>query len=108
MATTVKKVKTLEFKAPRRRKSLIEWGDSSKQAHVLDWRQRAQDFGLAVETNEDLEEGGPFVPSPEQILREEEPEAFEDQPIGVEQDEREEEQLEEGQPGAAREEVDLV
>jgi RNA polymerase primary sigma factor len=99
--------KTLEFSPTKRSKALIDWNDPSRQAHVLDWRHRAQDFGLAVETHDDLEEAGqPFVPSPEQILHDEEPEAFEDQPVRADQEE-DEEQLEAGTP-AGRDEVDLV
>jgi len=99
--------KTLEFTpTTRRRKALIDWNDPSKQAHVLDWRHRAQDFGLAVETHDELEDAGqPFAPSPEQLLHDEEPEAFDDQPVGLEAEE--DEQLEAGVP-AGREEVDLV
>ena len=44
-----KTAETLPFRAGRRRKSLIEWEDPSRQAHVLDWRQRAHDFGLEVD-----------------------------------------------------------
>ena len=97
--------KTLEFTPTRRRrKALIDWSDPSKQAHVLDWRHRAQEFGLAVETHDELDDAGqPFAPSPEQILHDEEPEAFEDQAVEAE----EEEQLEAGAP-VGREEVDLV
>jgi RNA polymerase primary sigma factor len=98
--------KTLEFTAGRHREPLIDWSDPSKQAHVLDWRHRAQDFGLAVETHDELEDADqPFGPSPEQILHEEEPEAFDDQQVRAEQDE--EEQLEAATPGT-REDVDLV
>ena len=98
--------KTLEFTPAKPRKPLIDWNDPSRQAHVLDWRHRAQEFGLAVETHEELEDSGqPFAPSPEQILHDEEPEAFEDQPVGAEAEE--EEQLEAAAP-AGREEVDLV
>jgi RNA polymerase primary sigma factor len=96
--------KTLEFSPTRRRKPLIDWNDPSKQVHVLDWRHRAQEFGLAVETHDEMEDAGqPFAPSPEQILQDEEPEAFEDQPV----DRDGEEQLEAGAP-VGREEVDLV
>ena len=96
--------KTLEFTPTRRRKALIDWSDPSKQAHVLDWRHRAQEFGLAVETHDELEDAGqPFAPNPEQILHDEEPEAFEDQAVETE----EEEQLEAAAP-VGREEVDLV
>src|SRR2546421_6660082 len=98
--------KTLEFSPARPRKPLIDWNDPSRQAHVLDWRHRAQEFGLAVETHEELEDTGqPFAPSPEQILHDEEPEAFEDQPVRAEVEE--EEQFEAAAP-AGREEVDLV
>jgi RNA polymerase primary sigma factor len=98
--------KTLEFAPAKRRKALIDWNDPSRQAHVLDWRHRAQEFGLAVETHEEFEDPArPFTPNPEQILHDEEPEAFEDQRVRVETEE--EEQLEAGTPGG-REEVDLV
>src|SRR5690349_11850184 len=92
--------KTLECSPTKRRKALIDWNDPSRQAHVLDWRHRAQDFGLAVDTHDDLEEAGrPFAPSPEQILHDEEPEAFEDQPVRADQaPEEDEEQLEAGAP----------
>jgi len=73
---------------------------------VLDWRHRAQEFGLAVETHDELDDAGrPFSPSPEQILHDEEPEAFEDQRVRPELDE--EERLEAGAP-VGREDVDLV
>ena len=98
--------KTLEFTPTKRRKALIDWNDPSKQAHVLDWRHRAQEFGLQVDTHEDVEDAGqPFAPSAEQILHDEEPEAFEDQPVRAEAEE--EEQVGTGF-AAAREEVDLV
>ena len=101
--------KTLEFaptKGRGKNKALIDWTDPSKQAHVLDWRHRAQDFGLAVDTHDELEDAGqPFAPSPEQILHDEEPEAFEDQPVRAEAEE--DEQVDARVP-AGREEVDLV
>jgi RNA polymerase primary sigma factor len=99
--------KTLEFTPTRRRKALIDWNDPSKQAHVLDWRQRAQEFGLAVETHDELEGADvPYAPSAEQILHDEEPEAFEDQPVRAEVEEDEEQP--EARLPAGREEVDLV
>ena len=99
--------KTLEFTPTRRRKALIDWNDPSKQAHVLDWRHRAQEFGLAVETHDELEGADvPYAPSAEQILHDEEPEAFEDQPVRAEVEEDEEQP--EARLPAGREEVDLV
>ncbi len=99
--------KTLEFTPTKRKnKELIDWTDPSKQVHLLDWRQRAQEFGLAVETHDELEDAGrPFAPTPEQVLREEEPEAFGDQPVRAEVEE--DEQIEAGVP-TGREDVDLV
>ena len=110
MASTPRGSSTLVFKASKRPKSLIEWNDPSKQAHILDWRHRAQDFGLTVETGEDLEEGQPFVPNAEQILQDQEPEAFEDQVVRARagEDEVEPEDPLEARAPIGREEVDLV
>ena len=98
---------TLAFKPGRRRKSLIEWDDASRQAHVLDWRQRAQEFGLDVEPREDLDVDHPFV-KPESRLQEDEPEAFADQPIRVDAEEEEAEELDQPEAGTSREDIDLV
>jgi len=97
----------LTFKPGRRRKSLIEWNDPSRQAQVLDWRHRAQEFGLSVESRGDSEEEhGRFAVEPEQLLQEEEPEAFADQHI--EPEEVEADAGEEFEPSGSREDVDLV
>jgi RNA polymerase primary sigma factor len=107
---STKTSRPLEFTpSPRRRKALIDWNDPSKQAHVLDWRQRAQEFGLSVDTHDELEDvGQPFAPNPEQLLHDEEPEAFDDQDISAERVEAEEEALDTSVPAGGREEVDLV
>ncbi len=73
---------------------LIEWDDPSRQAHVLDWHQRAQEFGLDVGEHEDAD------------LVEEEPEAFAPQLIRA--DETEPEPEEELPASGDREELDLV
>ena len=99
-----KTAETLPFRAGRRRKSLIEWEDPSRQAHVLDWRQRAHDFGLEVDERE--EEAEPFRESPAQILHEEEPEAFADQHVTADEEAATEEP--EGEESVSREDVDLV
>jgi len=107
---------TLAFKPGGKRGSLIEWSPA-RQAQVLDWHHRAKDYGLAVDEREDAaEEGQPYDGvEPRQLLEEEEPEAFNDQPIrrrddyealaASEPDEDEEQPLE---AGVAREDVDLV
>jgi RNA polymerase primary sigma factor len=102
----------LAFKPKRGRKSLIEWEDPSRQAHVLDWHHRAQEFGLAVSDHDD-EETSPFAVEPKALLEHDEPEAFIPQHVGddqeFEQDEPEEEEEERPlEPGVGREDVDLV
>jgi RNA polymerase primary sigma factor len=101
----------LAFKPKRGRKSLIEWNDPARQAHVLDWHHRAQEFGLTVAEHED-EESIPFEVEPKRLLAHEEPEAFAPQHVEEDiefereaQDEEEERRLE---PGIGREDVDLV
>jgi RNA polymerase primary sigma factor len=70
---------------PRRRsaptdRSLIDWGEPGRNARVLDWRERAQQFGLVPVGAE--EEALPLIgTSPERLLQEEEPEALADQPV---------------------------
>jgi RNA polymerase sigma factor (sigma-70 family) len=62
--------------------SLIDWDDPERNAHILDWRSRARDFGLLPVADDDdsgaaVESGVPQAP--EQLLHDEEPEAFDDQ-----------------------------
>jgi RNA polymerase primary sigma factor len=110
MAKKTPKTNTLAFTPARRgRKPLIDWNDPSTQAHVLDWRQRAHGFGLDVQEREDGDRGEPFAP-PEQLLLEDEPEAFAPQPVAGDEDEVEVEDDEEQSAGLTgpREDVDLV
>ena len=109
MANKTTRANTLTFKPGRPRKSLIEWTDPSRQAHVLDWRHRAQEFGLAVEEREETDPGRPYG-EPGRLLEEDEPEAFADQPISDSEDEVvDDEQAEQAvQHGVSREDVDLV
>jgi RNA polymerase sigma factor (sigma-70 family) len=108
----------LTFQRKRGRKSLIEWNDPSRQAHVLDWHHRAQEFGLAV-SDHDEEEAAPFAAEPKRLLEHDEPEAFVPQHVDEdhefdpeEQDEQEQEEDHEEEqrlaPGIGREDVDLV
>src|SRR3954469_12163224 len=101
---------TLAFTAKGgRRKSLIEWNDSSRQAQVLDWHHRAQEFGLDVEEHEDADSARPYDVDPKRLLEHEEPEAFARQRVADDEEfdrEQEEERFEPGVNG--REDVDLV
>jgi RNA polymerase primary sigma factor len=77
--------------------------------HVLDWRQRAGDYGLLHGSHEDPD-APRVVEPPERLLMEEEPEAFNVQhiddveefraPMGADEEPPE--------PGADREDIDLV
>jgi RNA polymerase primary sigma factor len=88
--------------------SLVDWREPERNAHVLDWRERAHAFGLVpLEEHADVPT---VVEPPEQLLAEEEPEAFDEQPVDeAEQDALTDEEIE--QPPDSHlgtEDVDLV
>jgi RNA polymerase sigma factor (sigma-70 family) len=96
-----------------RRGSLIDWRDPDKNNDVLDWRRRAHEFGLVpVDTwNDDGEpRSAGVVDAPEQLLHDEEPEAFEDQSLDeAEREELTSDEMEEApQAGVPDVEIDLV
>src|SRR5688572_13419946 len=113
MAKKADKPSTLTFKPSGRRKSLIEWNDPSRQAHVLDWRHRAHEFGLSVDERDEVEEGQPYDIEPRRLVEDEEPEAFARQPVTEDEhgfstdDEDEQEPSASGIP-VGREDIDLV
>jgi RNA polymerase primary sigma factor len=107
---------TADSPAPRRPRgrprgraeSLIDWHDPDRNAHVLDWRQRAHEFGL-VPVGDDGDDSTAAVPdAPERLLHEEEPEAFEDQLVGETDDEPEGDGDDALEAGAHDADVDLV
>ena len=89
--------------------SLVDWREPERNAHVLDWRERAHSFGLVP-----VEDHAGIAPSivepPERLLEEEEPEAFDDQPIeDAEREILEREEIEEApEARVPQEELDLV
>src|SRR5262245_29952634 len=96
-----------------RRGSLIDWRDPDRNNDVLDWRQRAHEFGLVpVDTWNDEAEprSAGVIEGPERLLHDEEPEAFEDQHIDeAEREELSADELEEApQAGVPDIEIDLV
>ena len=95
-----------------RRGSLIDWRDPEKNNEILDWRRRAHEFGLVpVDTwNDEGEPRSTTVDAPEQLLHDEEPEAFEDQSLDeAERDALTSEEMEEApQAGVPDVEIDLV
>jgi RNA polymerase primary sigma factor len=108
MATKRSPSRTLAFRPDRRHTSLIEWNDPSTQAHILDWRQRAQGFGLNVDERDEGEQGEPLAAPAERLLREDEPEAFADQPVGIDDEEPHADELDQPVDAGATEDVDLV
>jgi RNA polymerase primary sigma factor len=62
--------------------SLIDWDDPDRNARILDWRLRARDFGLLPVAGDEAAEAVEVGASqaPEQLLHDEEPEAFGDRP----------------------------
>ena len=67
-----------------RGESLVDWREPEANAHVLDWRQRAHEFGL-VPLEENGAVDGPLIEPAERLLAEEEPEAFAAQPLEMSQ-----------------------
>ena len=87
--------------------TLIDWNDPSGNAHLLDWRQRAHEFGIAGADDTDE---SPILP-PDRLLREDDPEAFDEQDVDERpgDDSPETDELEEQPPaGTSREDLDLV
>jgi RNA polymerase primary sigma factor len=98
---------TLRFKPGRRRGSLTEWADQTRQAQVLEWNTRNQEFGADL----DDQDGDERV-EPERLLVDDEPEPFAaqaiDEPEEVFADQEDEENVSAPGAGVGREDVDLV
>ena len=94
--------------------SLIDWTEPERNSHVLDWRQRAQEFGLSPSRDPDET----AVLPPDRLLREDDPEAFDHQPIAEDEDaplaeaedelEETQDETETAQAGTSKEDLDLV
>jgi RNA polymerase primary sigma factor len=54
---------------------MIDWKDSARNAQVLDWRERAHQFGLVPVQGSDGDEQAFLLDDPVRLLEEEEPEA---------------------------------
>ena len=88
---------------------LVDWQQPERNAHVLDWRERAHWFGLLpVDERAEMETG--VIEPPERLLEEEEPEAFEPQPLPESDAEGHDgrEQEEASASRVSQEELDLV
>jgi len=88
---------------------LVDWREPERNAHVLDWRDRAHDFGLVpLEDNGGVE--ARVAEPPSRLIEEEEPEAFEEMRFDREAEEPEEDEHVEELPAGRmpQEDVDLV
>jgi len=56
--------------------ALIDWHEPARNAHLLDWRTRAREYGLTVAQAEKASEDAESADPPEELLEEDEPEAF--------------------------------
>jgi RNA polymerase sigma factor (sigma-70 family) len=86
---------------------LIDWHEQERNSHLLDWRARAREFGV-----EPVEPGvapSSSFESPDQLIEEEEPEAYAAQRVEGAEEEVEETQLEDSERASMpADEVDLV
>ncbi len=75
--------RNVEARARRdRAESLVDWREPERNAHILDWRERAHEFGLIpVEDSGEETLDPPVIEPAARLIEEEEPEAFDDQPI---------------------------
>ena len=85
--------------------ALIDWHEPARNAHLLDWRTRAREYGLNVAqadtSGEDAEDAEGADPTGE-LLEEEEPEAF--RPRRLTEDDADE-SGDEGEPGRDEQDV---
>src|SRR5262249_35855243 len=88
---------------------LVDWHAPEHNAHVLDWHERAHDFGLVpIDDHEPMEP--PIIQPPERLVQEDDPEAFDDQPLDMAEEQAltADEIEEEPDARVPHEEVDLV
>ena len=69
--------------------ALIDWHDQERNTHVLDWRERAREFGVVPVEQADPGPVHAYEP-PEQLIDEEEPEAYREQRVNGSAEEVEE------------------
>src|SRR2546423_7000756 len=60
--------------------SLVDWRQPERNVHILDWRQRAHEFGLNP-VDDETSVDAPIAAPVERLIEEEEPEAFDEQPV---------------------------
>jgi RNA polymerase primary sigma factor len=104
MATKTPGTRRSRSRSTPKDKSLIDWIEPDRNVRVLDWRERAQQFGL-VPVGPDDERLPVASTSPERLLREEEPESMSDQLVLEKPDDEDEQAELDEDPVAEAEEV---
>jgi hypothetical protein len=87
---------------------LVDWHAPERNAHVLDWHERAHDFGLVpIDDHEQIDH---VIEPADRLMEEEEPEAYDDQPLDTAEEEAltPDEMDEEPDARLPGEELDLV
>ena len=99
--------------------SLIDWEAPESNAHVLDWRERAHDFGLMPVSDGESDEPEVVILPPDRLIAEDDVEAYEGRVRDRENEEEPEEKEEDDaaktddaaervEAGVSREDIDLV
>jgi RNA polymerase primary sigma factor len=92
-----------------RKDSLIDWREPERNLHVLDWRERAHQFGLVPIDHDEPDERHPLaLQTPHRLIEEEEAEAFDDQRIEAEDEPDRDELHTPAEAGVSGEDLDLV
>jgi RNA polymerase sigma factor (sigma-70 family) len=66
---------------PQPGEPLVRWEETPPQVNVLDWRKRASSYGLRSPASDEGDEPADFERAPEELIGEEDPEAFEAQEL---------------------------
>jgi RNA polymerase primary sigma factor len=86
---------------------LVDWRQPERNAHILDWRERAHEFGL-LPVDEQSTVDSHVVESPERLLRDDDPEAFEEQRVEGSEEPTDEDLEEPTDESVPHEDLDLV
>jgi hypothetical protein len=89
----------------------IDWDQPDRNLHVLDWRERAHQFGLTPIDDEEDEPSSAVAlagQTPQRLIEEEEDEAFDRQRIDADDEDAEQELEEPPEAGVSSEDLDLV
>jgi RNA polymerase primary sigma factor len=109
MATRIATVSPIRRGRPAKGESLVDWREPEINSHILDWRERAHEFGLVPIDDQGTTDPAIVEPA-ERLIEEEESEAFDDQPLDeAGRETLPAEEIEEAQQAhVSHEELDLI